>query len=937
MPPMLMNRIDSVMKKIEAELGSPRAFGMNGSPRGSPRRDLEPSSARGAETMLATADSMDRDIRRIEACKRMQLDLEGLQQTCDPQGGDLMMPLGDFAGNGMDEERIQLRQMTMFLQDKMDKLEDLHRAMSSRGRLPSPVEDFASPEVAALRERERLLRGELAEAEAFSAATLRQKALAEQERAKQSRIDAAQIEDLKNQLSNARVVAAKQEAKIRQGEADLLRIADLERQVWAMRHSKGLSPVTPGDYDLQKLADPNRAYQERLHERVAELENQLEHTHAAERRQGEALADAVQQLHIEEASRVAAERILAEEHGTTPGAVDAVVQAMAAKQINHPQHHSSRRRANSSSLTPQRVRGNSDHPHHLARHTIHHHHHLAGDPNGSRVHSPLTSTFEKSSHPLSKATRSPSSAEDLNRRAMEECEAQYGPDHPDTLLHASRLADSLQDMGRYHEANVPYQRALDGRRRVLGADDLSTMETMSNYAMNLKKQGKLPEAESLFRQALQGREARLGRSHSDTLVSVWNLGQLLKEEGRYDEAEEMFHREIQGHQERLGPDHDQTRRRVEHLKLFREQHGRHVDNSHHAGVGHRPSTHSHSPPTAHGHRASQEHRPSTSSRVSKTRSAQRRSVGSDLGIVGDSDGSGAEDSAMRELAQLATIHGHGHSQHHTHHPSTSSSHGRHSAHSQRHSADQNAGRSSLHVVGEQEPYPSPPTSLPHVAPKATAATRKKGVSALLKGLRSGEVSKIVDNMEVANSDHTDRHSLHELPANNGLHMSQHHTLASDGLHVGLDLGEPHGDAGLHVPSSVAPVKAAAATKKKGVAALLKGLRSGEVSKIVDNMEAANDISATNEVGSSHYQPQHHISRGSNVVRNSSSSLGVKPSSPYDAFVLGSPHLHNDGDYQDAGYAFQRVPTDTTTVYEDLTMNMSSSDSREDFRGPHMLG
>lgn len=294
-------------------------------------------------------------------------------------------------------------------------------------------------------------------------------------------------------------------------------------------------------------------------------------------------------------------------------------------------------------------------------------------------------------------------------------------------------------------------------------------------------------------------------------------------------------------------------------------------------------------------------------------------------------------------------------------------------HSIRKSIDHIGGRSSLRGLGEphvhpQESYPLPPSSLPQVAPKASTATKKKGVSALLKGLRSGEVSKIVDSMDAGNSTHNNptrssvhsHHSHHQVPANDGLYTSPHrHSLSNDGLHLGPS--ESFIDSGMHVPPPVSsPLpKASAAPKKKAIAALLKGLRSGEVSKIVDDMEAPREIaqvsqadpeqrrSTTESLRSPRHHEVHHSPRGSNSAPVSSyASLAAQQprrslqhSSPGQTSPLDAPFLMGEGGGHGVERRGVRIGTDATTVFEDLTMNMSSSDSREDFadRGPHVLG
>merc|ERR1719305_1667246 len=126
-----------------------------------------------------------------------------------------------FQSSGdIDEERRLLKRQMGILQDQCEKLEDLHRTMvvKSNGELDDK-------ELHALQNREKLLLGELAEAEAVAATAVRQRHFAEESRIKQAKADAGRIAELELWLSNARIDKATAEARARQGESDLARIA----------------------------------------------------------------------------------------------------------------------------------------------------------------------------------------------------------------------------------------------------------------------------------------------------------------------------------------------------------------------------------------------------------------------------------------------------------------------------------------------------------------------------------------------------------------------------------------------------------------------------------------------------------------------------------------------------------------------------------------
>jgi tetratricopeptide (TPR) repeat protein len=60
--------------------------------------------------------------------------------------------------------------------------------------------------------------------------------------------------------------------------------------------------------------------------------------------------------------------------------------------------------------------------------------------------------------------------------------------------------------------------------------------------------GKLDKAEEMYQRALQGREKVLGRDHTSMLDTVHNLGNLYADQGRLGEAEQMYERALRGYE-----------------------------------------------------------------------------------------------------------------------------------------------------------------------------------------------------------------------------------------------------------------------------------------------------------------------------------------------------------------------------------------------------
>jgi len=238
---------------------------------------------------------------------------------------------------GIEQERMLLQRQMQILHDQCDKLEDLHRMMVTKGRQLDQQNN--DQEVQRLRRRERLLTGELAEAEAVTATAVRHRRLAEEARAKQASLDMARIEELEQELSNTRIEVYTAEAKTRQGEADLARIAELEREL-RMRTGPGDRHVLPveGSGREAELEQLSRSYLRR----ISELEQELAESHAVEVRQTDALEDTKAELRDVQAAQEAAERRLGatrdELHASRSDAGEHTGRARAQTEAIHLQH-----------------------------------------------------------------------------------------------------------------------------------------------------------------------------------------------------------------------------------------------------------------------------------------------------------------------------------------------------------------------------------------------------------------------------------------------------------------------------------------------------------------------------------------------------------------------------------------------------------------------
>ena len=100
-----------------------------------------------------------------------------------------------------------------------------------------------------------------------------------------------------------------------------------------------------------------------------------------------------------------------------------------------------------------------------------------------------------------------------------------GEDHPDTLISASNLAETLRALGDLAGARDLHQRTYDTRRRVLGDDHPDTLASAGNLASTLHDLGDRGAAIALLSQvvrqhspqhpALPGERAALERWQSE--------------------------------------------------------------------------------------------------------------------------------------------------------------------------------------------------------------------------------------------------------------------------------------------------------------------------------------------------------------------------------------------------------------------------------------
>jgi tetratricopeptide (TPR) repeat protein len=100
------------------------------------------------------------------------------------------------------------------------------------------------------------------------------------------------------------------------------------------------------------------------------------------------------------------------------------------------------------------------------------------------------------------------------------------PNIKNPLMSMMNPASSLDQQGKYAEAEAMNRQTLQLQETVLGKDHPDTLMSMMNLASSLHQQGKYAEAEAMNRQTLHLQETVLGKDHPDTLMSMMNLAPL---------------------------------------------------------------------------------------------------------------------------------------------------------------------------------------------------------------------------------------------------------------------------------------------------------------------------------------------------------------------------------------------------------------------------
>ena len=151
-----------------------------------------------------------------------------------------------------------------------------------------------------------------------------------------------------------------------------------------------------------------------------------------------------------------------------------------------------------------------------------------------------------------------STAEEMNRRALEGYEKALGLEHPDTLSSIANLALTFWNQGRWNEAEELGVHVMETGKRVHGDEHPDTLTSMANLASTYTNQGRWKEAEELEVQVMETRKRVLGAEHPSTLTSIASLASTFCNQRRWKEAEELLVQVIETRKRVLGAEHPDT-------------------------------------------------------------------------------------------------------------------------------------------------------------------------------------------------------------------------------------------------------------------------------------------------------------------------------------------------------------------------------------------
>jgi tetratricopeptide (TPR) repeat protein len=137
--------------------------------------------------------------------------------------------------------------------------------------------------------------------------------------------------------------------------------------------------------------------------------------------------------------------------------------------------------------------------------------------------------------------------------------SQNGPEHPHTLLFATRVGRMQRVSGDARAALATAEGTLETSLRANGEDDPQTLTARNDQALALVALGELARARALQERVLRDRARVLGARHEATAEAMNNLATTLAIQGDFAAARPLQEEVVRLRIALLGPDHHDTR------------------------------------------------------------------------------------------------------------------------------------------------------------------------------------------------------------------------------------------------------------------------------------------------------------------------------------------------------------------------------------------
>ncbi len=155
--------------------------------------------------------------------------------------------------------------------------------------------------------------------------------------------------------------------------------------------------------------------------------------------------------------------------------------------------------------------------------------------------------------------------------------ARLGPNHPDTLVAMTNLAQCYGAAGRLNESLKLLEDVLSRKKATLGYEHPETVYGMDNLAQAYESAGRLDKALPLFEQAVEQAKSTLGHDHEHTLNGIQNLAVAYRKAGKFDKALPLLSEAVRKKKTTMGPDHYDTLDAMNSLAVCLDEVGKHQE------------------------------------------------------------------------------------------------------------------------------------------------------------------------------------------------------------------------------------------------------------------------------------------------------------------------------------------------------------------------